>query len=77
MSWGGEVLEMKFPKGFFLKDPRGRANVKLRLPFASSKVLTLRQLNSFLFFGRLHPSMELKVGTELRPQRSRVPEIKS
>ena len=38
-------------KGIFdvkkdLQDPGGQANVKLRVPFASSKVLTLRQLSS-------------------------------
>ena len=49
LGWGIEIR--KFPKGFLyirgdLQDPGGQANVKLRLPFALSKVLTSRQLSS-------------------------------
>ena len=47
----GEVEIKKFLKGLFyvkdLQDPGGPATVKLRLPFASSKVFTMRQLRSW------------------------------
>ena len=49
---GGQVEIKEFSKGFSyvkedLQDPGHEANVKLRLPLASSKVVTLRQPSSW------------------------------
>lgn len=48
-GWGTD--KGSFKRDFYVKgdlqDPGGQAYVKLRLPFASSEVLTLRQLSSW------------------------------